>query len=104
MPIHTFGRGEDGQIGDSLRLDSLPTCIPFPLRVRDASCGSGHTLIVDAAGRCFTWGRGDDGRLGHRASPSEGPETGWASAPKEALLLTSPCASPRRVLTAACGS
>jgi alpha-tubulin suppressor-like RCC1 family protein len=108
MPVHVFGRGEDGQIGDTARSDSLPVSIFFPDRVREASCGSGHSLVVSSTGRCFTWGRGDDGRLGHRSAPHAGaasvPEAGWALAPKEVLLEEAEGGAPRRVLAASCGS
>lgn len=33
--------------------------------VRQIACGSGHTVVLTTDGEVFTWGRGDDGRLGH---------------------------------------
>jgi alpha-tubulin suppressor-like RCC1 family protein len=32
--------------------------------VRQIACGSGHTVVLTTEGEVFTWGRGDDGRLG----------------------------------------
>ena len=64
MPIFVYGRGEDGQIGDGSRGDAGPSPLTAfaRQRVRDAACGSGHTLCVTAEGAAFAWGRGDDGR------------------------------------------
>lgn len=33
--------------------------------VRQIACGSGHTVVLTVDGEVYTWGRGDDGRLGH---------------------------------------
>lgn len=33
--------------------------------VRQIACGSGHTVVLTIDGEVYTWGRGDDGRLGH---------------------------------------
>lgn len=33
--------------------------------VAQISCGSGHTVVLTDDGEVWSWGRGDDGRLGH---------------------------------------
>lgn len=61
-------------IGRKAVSDSNSTSLPSPTRLRplmgvpivhvasgSASC---HTVVVDANGRCFTWGRNDKGQLG----------------------------------------
>jgi alpha-tubulin suppressor-like RCC1 family protein len=60
--------------------------------VRQISCGSGHTVILTTDGEIFTWGRGDDGRLGHGG-------TGWKYVPRLCQSLSG-CV----VTTVTCGS
>lgn len=45
------------------------------------ACGSGHTVVLTTDGEIFTWGRGDDGRLGHGG-------TGWKYVPRLCQSLT----------------
>lgn len=33
--------------------------------IRDIACGSSHSAAVSVNGELFTWGQGDNGRLGH---------------------------------------
>lgn len=40
---------------------------PF-FSVQQIACGSGHTVVLSTEGEVMTWGRGDDGRLGHGTS------------------------------------
>lgn len=40
------------------------------VNIVDVACGLNHTIIVDAQKRCFTWGFGGYGRLGH-ADPKD---------------------------------
>jgi alpha-tubulin suppressor-like RCC1 family protein len=35
------------------------------------ACGHNHTIAVDDAGSCYTWGSGNYGRLGHRVQRDE---------------------------------
>ena len=68
--LHVFcwGRGEDGQLGvgdtsaqeEPVYVDSLRG-----IGVKDIACGSGHTVVLTCEGEIMSWGRGDDGRLGH---------------------------------------
>lgn len=39
------------------------------------ACGSGHTVVLTDDGEVYTWGRGDDGRLGHG-------DNGWKFVPR----------------------
>ena len=48
--------------------------------VRQIACGSGHTVILTTHGEVYTWGRGDDGRLGHG-------DNGWKYVPRIAQSL-----------------
>ena len=87
MLVFTWGRGEDGQLGHDDQKDQLRPQLVEVLRgkgVADIACGSGHTVVRTLAGEVYTWGRGDDGRLGHG-------DTGWKWAPMrvEALAMHS---------------
>jgi RCC1 and BTB domain-containing protein len=44
-------------------------------RVVQIACGSGHTVVLTDDGEVYTWGRGDDGRLGHG-------DNGWKFVPR----------------------
>jgi RCC1 and BTB domain-containing protein len=64
----TWGRGEDGQLGlgDISDLDE-PTYVDTlrGVGIQQIACGSAHTVVLSTEGEVLTWGRGDDGRLGH---------------------------------------
>jgi len=66
--LYAWGRGDDGQIGVG---DTSDQVLPVPIEhlrkehVVHVVCGSGHTMALTKQGRIWTWGRGDDGRLGH---------------------------------------
>lgn len=70
MQVYGWGRGEDGQLGTEDKEDQY-----FPVllksvrdtvaeRIKDVICGSGHSGVLTEKGKLYTWGRGDDGRLG----------------------------------------
>ena len=68
LAVFTWGRGEDGQLGLGDTSDQDEPTYVDALRgvgVRQIACGSGHTVVLSTEGEVFTWGRGDDGRLGH---------------------------------------
>ena len=53
-------------VGD-LQDRSRPTVVEAfdSLFVSQVACGSGHSIVLTSDGRVWTFGRGDDGRLGH---------------------------------------
>lgn len=76
--VYTWGRGEDGQLGLGDTSDQDEPTYVDALRgvgVRQIACGSGHTVVLSTEGEVFTWGRGDDGRLGHG-------DNGWKYVPR----------------------
>ena len=72
----------------------LPTAIDHLQKEHVVSvvCGSGHTVALTKQGRIWTWGRGDDGRLGHG-------DHGWKYIPR---LVESLIPEIMRVIS--CGS
>jgi len=78
LAVFTWGRGEDGQLGLGDTSDQDEPTYVDALRgvgVRQIACGSGHTVVLSTEGEVFTWGRGDDGRLGHG-------DNGWKYVPR----------------------
>lgn len=78
LAVFMFGRGEDGQLGLGDTSDQDEPTYVDALRgvgVRQIACGSGHTVVLDTSGQVWTWGRGDDGRLGHG-------DNGWKYVPR----------------------
>lgn len=78
LSVFTWGRGEDGQLGLGDTSDQDEPAYVDALRgigVRQIACGSGHTVVLSAEGEVYTWGRGDDGRLGHG-------DNGWKYVPR----------------------
>mmetsp|Transcript_53125 Transcript_53125/g.60193 ORF Transcript_53125/g.60193 Transcript_53125/m.60193 type:complete len:609 (-) Transcript_53125:2595-4421(-) len=78
LVVYTWGRGEDGQLGLGDTSDQDEPTYVDALRgvgVRQIACGSGHTVVLSTEGEVFTWGRGDDGRLGHG-------DNGWKYVPR----------------------
>ncbi|ETV89424.1 hypothetical protein H257_00711 [Aphanomyces astaci] len=78
MTVYSWGRGEDGQLGLGDTSDQYRPVVVEALRERivvQIACGSGHTVVLDDKGDVYTWGRGDDGRLGHG-------DNGWKFVPR----------------------
>ena len=84
LTVYSWGRGEDGQlgIGDTSDQDT-PTYVDSlrGVGVKQIACGSGHTVVLTGEGEVYTWGRGDDGRLGHG-------DNGWKYVPRLTHSLT----------------
>mmetsp|Transcript_29055 Transcript_29055/g.41088 ORF Transcript_29055/g.41088 Transcript_29055/m.41088 type:complete len:593 (-) Transcript_29055:1722-3500(-) len=78
LAVFSWGRGEDGQLGLGDTSDQDEPTYVDALRgvgVRQIACGSGHTVVLTIDGEVYTWGRGDDGRLGHG-------DNGWKYVPR----------------------
>jgi RCC1 and BTB domain-containing protein len=67
--VYSFGRGSNGQLGHCNFDDKLtPTLIKAPLEgknVVQVACGYTHSMALTSDGHLYTWGDGEDGRLGH---------------------------------------
>jgi len=69
--LYTWGHGDDGKLGHGDEQTMLvPTLVRGDLdgrRVTQMAAGGAHshTVCVCADGSLFTWGRGEDGKLGH---------------------------------------
>jgi len=72
--VHSFGRNEDGQLGHGDKATQLaPRLVEALVHVRMASdCARGaHVLALEVGtGRVWSWGRGDEGQLGHGTTTS----------------------------------
>jgi len=83
LAVFSWGRGEDGQLGIGDTSDQDEPVYVDALRgvgVKQIACGSGHTVVLTTDGEVYTWGRGDDGRLGHG-------DNGWKYVPRPAIAL-----------------
>ena len=116
--VYSWGRGEDGQLGLGDTNDQYRPVVVEALQdkgVLSIACGSGHTVVLTGNptdipfkrfshiqihvmyfilddGDVYTWGRGDDGRLGHG-------DNGWKYVPRVVEAL---CGKNIRQVT--CGS
>ena len=62
---HTFGFGQDGQLGHGEKQNiNTPKRVQFDKKVRGVSCGGGHTGLITTDGELYLMGRGRDGQLG----------------------------------------
>ncbi|XP_068720609.1 serine/threonine-protein kinase Nek8-like [Montipora capricornis] len=65
--LMTFGSGVHGSLGHGDYNDVIRARIVEALignEVEQVSCGSAHVMVVTADRELFSWGRGDNGRLG----------------------------------------
>lgn len=96
--IHTFGLPEYGQLGHntdgkyfqtstkmSFHFETSPKRVVLfiekakdghvtpidDVQIVDFSCGNNHTVAIDAKKRCYSWGFGGIGRLGHAEQKDE---------------------------------
>eukprot|EP00474_Spongospora_subterranea_P006862 CRZ07320.1 hypothetical protein [Spongospora subterranea] len=66
--LYSWGRGENGRLGiSSVVKKPTPTLVStFALKnLRDFATFANHALAFDAVGKAYSWGKGDNGRLGH---------------------------------------
>lgn len=101
--VHSFGRNEDGQLGHCDRATQLaPRLVEALAHVRvNAVCARGaHVLALEAGnGRVWSWGRGDEGQLGHgtiASSPRPRPIAYFGDASSTDETAGSPGASSSR--------
>lgn len=96
--LYTFGEDEMGKLGLSgSQLND--TTRPQPVATLDegdkysqVSCGAGHTVAITKKGKCYSWGDGSHGQLGHGTRVQE------VSCPKQIDSLSS-----ARVTGVSCG-
>ncbi|XP_029142645.1 serine/threonine-protein kinase Nek8 [Protobothrops mucrosquamatus] len=65
--VLTFGSGSSGCLGHGSFVDvNQPKIVEALLgyEITRAACGASHVLALSSEGEVFTWGRGDNGRLG----------------------------------------
>jgi alpha-tubulin suppressor-like RCC1 family protein len=70
--IYTWGFNQYGQLGlgdeENAGTPTMIDSLPDTLEISDISCGIDQTAILSRSGQLFTWGRGQDARLGHGSS------------------------------------
>jgi RCC1 and BTB domain-containing protein len=67
--VYSFGNGEYGQLGHC-NFDNkfTPTLVEVPLErkhVVQVACGWNYSMVLTSEGLLYSWGSGEDGRLGH---------------------------------------
>eukprot|EP00747_Dinoflagellata_sp_TGD_P116867 gnl/TRDRNA2_/TRDRNA2_172473_c0_seq1.p1 gnl/TRDRNA2_/TRDRNA2_172473_c0~~gnl/TRDRNA2_/TRDRNA2_172473_c0_seq1.p1 ORF type:complete len:670 (-),score=84.36 gnl/TRDRNA2_/TRDRNA2_172473_c0_seq1:79-2088(-) len=67
--VWACGRGAEGQLGVELATDSQRTLRPLrsheaPADVQLIACGADHSVVLDSAGRAFSFGENSKGQLG----------------------------------------
>ena len=67
--LYTWGKGASGRLGLGNSSDTdMPTLVQGELvgnRVVEVTSGDAHTACVTEDGALYTWGAGDNGKLGH---------------------------------------
>lgn len=72
--VYTWGCGKDGQLGHGETKDVYTPKAVRTLQsklIRTVSCAEHHVAAVSESGVLFTWGKGQNGRLGHGGTESE---------------------------------
>ncbi|CAD7972243.1 unnamed protein product [Amoebophrya sp. A120] len=73
--VYTWGSNKSGQLGLGPDWQEVP--LPRTIRslnsknIRQISCAEHHTAAVSESGVLYTWGRGQNGRLGHGCKSNE---------------------------------
>ena len=67
--VYSFGDGRQGQLGHcNFEKKLTPTLIKTPLEgmcIVEVACGWTHSMALASDGCLYSWGNGEDGRLGH---------------------------------------
>lgn len=72
--LYTWGCGKDGQLGHGDMKDAYTPKAVRALQskmIRNVSCAEHHVAAVSENGVLYTWGKGQNGRLGHGGCESE---------------------------------
>ena len=73
--VYTFGEGGNGQLGHGVRADEpVPRLVEGPLvgkKVIGASAATEHSLVWTEESEIYSFGYGQDGRLGHGGEEPE---------------------------------
>ena len=68
--VYSFGDGTFGQLGhcnNCSQFTPKEIIAPFAEKfIVQIACGFAHSMALSSDGRLYSWGEGDDGRLGHR--------------------------------------
>lgn len=81
--LYTFGDDSYGQLGQGmLKYVRDPTRVEGLEEVDKVCTGSNHMAVLLKNGKVFTWGKGEQGRLGHRDTNNAN-----LSRPKELLRV-----------------
>lgn len=66
--VFTMGGNENGQLGNPMSNGKVPMLVQDKLVgefVEEISCGSHHVSALTSRSELYTWGKGENGRLGH---------------------------------------
>ncbi|KAK8955810.1 Ultraviolet-B receptor UVR8 [Platanthera guangdongensis] len=66
--VFTMGSSAHGQLGNPQSDGKLPCLVQDRLvgeLVEEIACGSHHVVVLTSRSEVYSWGRGDNGRLGH---------------------------------------
>ena len=71
-----WGVNSQGQVGvseegENLKEVRIPTQVKIAEKVSRVSCGSDFAACISASGKLYTWGRGNNGNLGHGNTDSQ---------------------------------
>jgi alpha-tubulin suppressor-like RCC1 family protein len=62
--LYLFGSNSHGQLGLNVSQTSIPTLIPWEVKIIDVSCGEDYTLFVTTDHLVYGMGKNDNGQLG----------------------------------------
>lgn len=66
--VYTMGSAAYGQLGNPVADGLVPTCVKGNIvysLVEDIACGSHHVAALTSTAEVYTWGKGENGQLGH---------------------------------------
>ncbi|XP_059638765.1 PH, RCC1 and FYVE domains-containing protein 1 [Cornus florida] len=66
--VYTMGSADYGQLGVPGSAGKLPKCIEGKIRknfIEEIACGSHHVAALSSRYEVYTWGKGENGQLGH---------------------------------------